>query len=157
MQRDRTSRTVHAASSVIEDRSDVVDRLLRLQLVALSAISAIIALDHRRWNCQLLRRRRRFFVGAHGRGCGQCCARLSSRAAWPSWLYSAASQCENGPAASSNAAARACGPLECQVGTGPLRVKAQLLWSLCLRMYVGSSHSQGQPGGVRGLLDLSPS
>ena len=33
---------------------------------------------------------------------GPCCARLSSRAAWPSWLHSAAFHCENGPAASSN-------------------------------------------------------
>ena len=52
------------------------------------------------------RRRRRFFVRAQGRGCGPCCARLSSRAAWPSWLHSAAFHCENGPAASSNARPR---------------------------------------------------
>ena len=43
-ERDRTSRTVHAASS---ERTAVtsLDRLLRLQLVALSDISAIIALE----------------------------------------------------------------------------------------------------------------
>ena len=59
---------------------------------------------HRRWNChvpafeapqKIIRR------GARSR-LGPCCARLSSRAAWPSWLHSAAFHCENEPAASSN-------------------------------------------------------
>jgi len=55
---------------------------------------------------QALIRHDTVFVVAQGRGCGTCCARLSSRAARPICLHSATPQCENGPAVSSNAAAR---------------------------------------------------
>ena len=79
-----------------------MNRLLRLQLVALSDISAIIALEPSSLELPAFEAPQKIIRrGARSR-LGPCCARLSSRAAWPSWLHSAAFHCENGPAASSN-------------------------------------------------------